>query len=175
MQRIFTGLIALLLSASGSAPANEPCGIAAARYALMGAPGFTAMFVQRPPLAEWGDLTLKVSSADSGRDYWFLFGQGNGRVSDVWTASTSDPTAPGWRPAGKPAGPHIDAGDFFALRADLSVIGDAPRAADPAPAYIFMPGLASALWYAAPLSNGERESMPRAVFERAACSAHLRD
>lgn len=175
MQRIFVGLIVLLVSASGSAPANEPCGIAAARYALRGAPGFTAMFVQRPPLADWGDLTLKVSSANSGRDYWFLLGQGNGRFSDVWTASTSDPTAPGWHPSGKPAGLHIDAGVLFALRADLSIIGDAPRAADPAPAYIFMPGLAAALWYGAPLSQGESESMPRAVFERTGCSARLRD
>lgn len=175
MQRIFAGLIALLVAPSGSAPANEPCRIAAARYTLIGAPSFTAMFVQRPPRADWGDLTLKISSADSGRDYWFLLGQGNGRFSDVWTASTDDPTAPGWQPTAKPAGPHIDAGAFFALRVDMSVIGDAPRANDPAPAYIFMPGLASALWYGVALSNGERESMPRAVFVRAGCSAHLRD
>ena len=130
------------------------------------------------------DLYLRLTTPQ--RDYWFVFevaaSQGNitlGPVGDPY-ASDARETGPAntieafrsrWPDA--PMDELLSLLRFYALDAELGFTLAQPQQGQPAPAWLLMPELNTALWYHLPAltddPGAERDPMPRGIFRLTAC------
>ncbi|GKY86857.1 hypothetical protein [Sinisalibacter aestuarii] len=135
--------------------------------------------------AGWSsDLYLRLTTPQ--RDYWFVFGvsasQGNMTLLPV-----GDPYAPEARVGGpanlieafRSRSPDAFPGElpsllrFYVLDAELGFTPAQPQQGQPAPAFLLMPELNTALWYHLPAltddPSAERDPMPRGIFRLTEC------
>ena len=130
------------------------------------------------------DLYLRLTTPQ--RDYWFVFevaaSQGNitlGPVGDPY-ASDARETGPAntieafrsrWPDA--PMDELLSLLRLYALDAELGFTLAQPQQGQPAPAWLLMPELNTALWYHLPAltddPGAERDPMPRGIFRLTAC------
>lgn len=115
-----------------------------AHYALRHAPDVTAYFRRVDSGPEWpGGLALVVQSKASGRTSWWLPWNG-GSDNLQHLASTTDISAPGWRPPNPDGGPRpFGDRDYLGTDRDYSVIDGVPRVGQPAPAHMLVPDAGS--------------------------------
>ena len=85
-------------------------------------------------------------------------------------ASTTDVTAPGWKPPDPDDGPRpLGDLDYIATDAGYTIIDDIPRRRGIAPAHILIPQLGDRLWHQWP--NVEpRDGAPKQFFDLVACT-----
>lgn len=165
-------LIALATAASGLS-----CSVEHAQYALRTAPGITARFqdVDTAPsydgMDDWpSHLAFRIHIAKTHRTYWFLPWPGG--TDDLQNlASTTDVTAPGWKPPNPDGGPR-PLGDlaYIATDARYEVIDDIPRRGGIAPAHILLPRLGDALWHQSSPDAEPRDGAPKQFFDLVACT-----
>ena len=162
--------LAIGLAAGGQALAAPSCPMAAARYALMGYPNFTAAFQPLPSRPGWpSDVALQVKA--EGQSFWFVFDQA-GYSGDLSLAPTSDPTRPGWRPPSMSDAGVLEA-SYFGLDEDFAFTSGTPLTGAPAPQYILAPEM-PALIGAAPHAPGQsRMHMPKAMFKLVSCQSQV--
>ncbi|MDE1146891.1 MAG: hypothetical protein PW843_09755 [Azospirillaceae bacterium] len=160
-------------SAPGQSPAAatiDECPITDTLYTMRGRPDVTAGFRDVGQHREWaGTLAFHVTSARSGRSYWFLFDQGSAHAVNL--ISTTDVVAPGWQP------PNADGGvrplgeqHFLAADGDLTFAAALPKTGAKAPRYILLPDLSEVMAHKA----DPREDVPTAFFEATGCGRQPR-
>ena len=153
-----------MLAVIAFATSLSSCRVDGARYSLRNAPDVTAEFRAVDSGREWpSGLALKVNFERSGRTYWFL--PWNGGTDDLQhLASTTDVTAPGWRPPSPDDGPRpLGDVEYIAMGPGFDVIDAAPRRGDAAPAHLLLPHLGDKTWHA----NGD--AAPKRLFDLIGC------
>jgi hypothetical protein len=161
-----------LLAAFAAAPVPT-CRIDDAHYALRTQPSVTADFRDAETGPDWpGGLVLRLHVGASGRTYWWVPWH-SGSSDGEHLASTTDATAPGWRP------PHPDNGprplgdvDFMATDSAYNLWNRIPVRGGPAPAHFVIPNLRDALWYRAP--GDARDGTARQFFDLVSCRHQVR-
>ncbi|WP_066798706.1 hypothetical protein [Sphingomonas soli] len=166
------------------------CAIDKARYALKGAPEYTAGFTRLAHGRATSDLLFWIKTPK--RTFWFGFESPNG-YGGTWLAPSVSAElldAEDVREGGEPPQAIRDweasveeAGEpdplqnitFDAFRPDLAAYESPPQSSDPAPARIFLRGIGQALWYswrwaAAGDPKAEQESIPTAMWEPSGCA-----
>lgn len=127
------GLLVMAATALLSCPAEN------ARYVLRNAPEVTANFRAVDSGPDWpSGLALAVRFGKSGNVYWWLPWNG-GTDNRQNVASTTDVTAPGWRPPNPDGGPrpHGDT-EYLGADADYNIINAVPHRGRPAPAHMLL-------------------------------------
>ncbi len=181
--RVFI-LASLAVIAAAPAGAAEllaaECPAERAAYTLKEDPAFTAGLVSAGPSS---DIFLFITSPS--RTYWFrmgfTLGHGGSYIDPI-----VDPTLPGTPEDGPvsvlpddtdPAWSELDELrsllDFHAFGRDLATVG-VPHRGEPAPAYLYMPGLTNLMWYSTAALVGadtyiRPDSMARSLFVLTAC------
>lgn len=190
MQRYLATLLAALIFPAAAAAQSE--------IALAGCPAERAVYT----LATEGDeyaITLVPARTRAGfssdlylrlttpqRDYWFVFevaaSQGNITLNPVGDPYASEARATGpantieafrsrWPDAPMDELPSLLR--FYALDAELGFTLAQPQQGQPAPPWLLMPELNTALWYHLPAltddPGAERDPMPRGIFRLTAC------
>jgi hypothetical protein len=163
-----------MLIAAASLPS---CPVEQARYALRTAPDITASFkdVDTPIAADGMDdwpshLAFRIHMAKTGRTYWFLPWPG-GTDDLQHLASTTDVTAPNWKPPNPSDGPRpLGDLDYIATDARYNVIDDIPHRGGMAPAHILLPRLGDSLWHQSPIVE-PRDGAPKQFFDLVACGS----
>ena len=161
--------VALALAAS---LAN--CRVEHAHYSLRNAPGITADFRavgvtdRRSPTDDWpSHLALGIRLTKTNRTYWFL-PEPDGTAHLQHFASTTDVTAPGWKPPNPDGGPRpLGEIDYIATDANYRVIDAVPRLGDIAPAHMLFADLGEVLWYRTP--SNRRDGAPKQFFDLVSC------
>ncbi len=150
-----------------SADASASCKTAHARYAMMGAPGFTAGFRPQPRHEGWqSDAAFFIHSDQSRKTFWFLFDGGTARYINL--ISTTDVTVPGWSPPPPEGGVRpLGSMHYMAADADLKFSLEIPRQATPAPTYVLLPDLSEKLRYGQ--AGPDQEDAPVAFFKLVGC------
>jgi len=164
--------IALAVAASALS-----CNVEQAHYTLRTAPDITATFRALKPRAgsvgadDWpSHLALSIHLAKTNRTYWFL-PEPDGTAHLQHFASTTDVTAPDWKPPSSDGGPRpLGEIDYVATDANYKVIDAVPRLGDLAPTHILFAGLGEALWYRTPWDR--RDGAPKQFFDLAACKTN---
>lgn len=158
-------MIALFALATAS---GGQCRVEDARYALRTKPVVTAYFKRVESGADWpGGLALATRFGDTGQTYWWL--PWNGGTDDLQNvASTTDVTAPDWRPPSPDGGPrpHGDM-EYIATDANYDVIDDIPRRGGAAPAHILLSRLGDGVWHGQRFA--QRDSAPKQFFDLVGC------
>lgn len=151
----------LLAMAAAAAMAMDlqTCKVEDAVYRQRGS-SISATFIPVNSGPDWpASLALKMHVGDSGRSYWWLpfSGGSNGRQH---LASTTDVTAPGWRPPSGEDGRARPLGDvgYVAMDASYNITGAPLQRGGLAPAHFHIPDLRSALWYRTPPDRRDGES-----------------
>jgi len=159
-----------------AAAAVLSCDVEHARYALRTAPAVTASFVdvdthRSHGIDDWpSHLAFRMRMAKTGRTYWFLPWPG-GTDDLQHLASTTDVTAPNWKPPDPDGGPRpLGDLDYIATDAQYAVIDDIPHRGEPAPAHILLPTLGDHLWHQSPIIE-PRDGAPKQFFDLVACTA----
>lgn len=157
------GLIAL------AAASASQCMSENAHYSLRGAPEVTAYSRKVDSGRDWpSGLALAINFKKSGHTFWWLpWNGGSDNLQNV--ASTTDVTAPDWRPPSPDGGPRPN-GDMEYLGADpdYNIINDIPRRGKPAPAHMMLAHAG-----AAEFNHGAGNSVPdtKQFFDFVRCSA----
>ncbi|WP_157970207.1 hypothetical protein [Pelagibacterium sediminicola] len=183
---LFTALLLPVAALAQPTATLADCRAERAVYTMTGeGDDYVVHLVPAQTRAGWSsDLYLRLTTAQ--RDYWFVFAaaasQGNLTLDPV-----DDPYAPEARGTGPantiealrarwPDAPLDELPSllrFYALDADLGFTSAQPQQGQPAPAFLLMPELNTALWYHLPaLTNdpsAERDPMPRGIFRLTAC------
>lgn len=134
----------MILSLVLAATSPGQCLTENAHYALRHAPDVTAHFQRVDSGSEWpGGLALVVRSTASGRTSWWLPWNG-GSDNLQHLASTTDISAPDWRPPDPDGGPRpFGDREFIVTGADYRIIDGVPRIGQPAPAHMLVPDAGS--------------------------------
>lgn len=157
------GLLALSVASIARCPAED------AHYVLRRAPDVSAYFRKVDSSPDWpSGLALAIRFEKSGHIFWWLPWNG-GTDNRQNIASTTDVTAPGWRPP-NPAGgprPHGDM-EYLGLNAAYDIINDIPRRGNLAPAHMLLANAG-----AAEFDHGLGNSVPdtKQFFDFVSCSA----
>lgn len=150
----------LLLSAAlASAPL---CPVERARYVLRDDPGISASFVAVESGEHWPSrLALSVRSRRTDAVSWWLpWSGGTSNLHHI--TSTTDVTAPGWRPPGPDDGPGpYGRREYLGFDSGYNVIPRAPQAGRPAPAHFLIPNAGS---------SGDHVFASRQMFDLIGCS-----
>jgi hypothetical protein len=167
----------IILAASPAAAPIASCTAANAVYALRGAPGVTAGFVQqRFQINFASDLFFFVDI--KGRRWWFSQNAPNGDAGvyltpdrDPRTITPADRETEPVEPAVQP--PQVDF-DMFDSRFDVMV--EAPQSGSAAPAHLYARGLGPLLWNnPAAAANDDPSAtavaIPLAMYDLVACQA----
>lgn len=146
------------------------CKVEDAVYQQRSAPSISARFLTVASGPDWpSGLVLQMHFGKSGRTYWWLPWNGgtNGQQN---LASTTDVTAPGWKPPHPEDGRARPLGDvsYIGMDAQYNVMQAVPRRGDLAPAHFLVPDLSQALWYRTPPDARDRDA--RQFFDLASCS-----
>jgi hypothetical protein len=166
-----------MLSMLVAAASLQSCPVEQAHYVLRTAPDITASFkdVDTPIAADGIDdwpshLAFRIHMARSNRTYWFLPWPGG--TDDLQNLeSTTDITAPGWKPPNLDDGPRpLGDFDYIGTDAGYNVIDDIPHRGGIAPAHILIPGLGDALWHQTPMVK-PRDGAPKQFFDLVACGS----
>jgi hypothetical protein len=159
--------VLLLLAAFAPAPALS-CPIEDARYALRTQPSVTAEFRDAETGPDWpGGLVMRLHIGASGRTYWWVPWH-SGSSDGEHLASTTDATAPGWRPPNPDDGPRpVGDVDFIAVDEHYNLWNHVPVRGGPAPAHFLIPDLREALWYRTP--GDARDGTARQFFDLVRC------
>lgn len=157
----------LVLAYAGS----RPCTIEHAHYQLRTQPTVTADFLDKNTGPDWpSNLVMRLRIGATGRTYWWLPWNGgtNGQQN---LASTTDASAPRWRPPNPDGGPR-PLGDvqFIATSAKYDLWDHVPVRGGPAPAHFLIPNLREALWYRTP--SDARDGTVREFFDLVRCGDH---
>jgi uncharacterized protein len=157
-------------------PAPDACPAERATYRLDAPVEFTAELRGGfPGTGAASDLALRVASAATGREYWFVFAAAQGYGS----LSLLPVQPPGPKVAEDGLEPYEEKDDtgevigFHPVTAAMEVLPDPPRAGVPAPQRLFMPDLGRALWYGNLPQQSDtqdaREEMPPAFWVLSGC------
>ena len=178
--------VAVLCLGSGAAFAAD-CPAERAVYTMHSADDgiFRAQFIPSLHMATAAsDFYFKLSTPQ--RSYWFGFSSSNG-YGGITLLPISDPYAEEAREdgprdlLGTPKTPEEEDGlihqlstlRFIALDQDLMELPDPPSSGDPAPPFLMMPEIGSALWYGPGAltddAAAERDPMPRSAFKLTEC------
>ena len=177
VRRRSLALAELRLDATARAARPAPdaaCSAERATYRMHAPSGFTADLVGGwPGTGAASDLLLRVTSAATGRDYWFGFAaaQGYGGL----TLLPVEAPGPQTREDGVQT---LDIGDdllpllrVWPLTGELAVLETPPHSGRPAPRWLFTPGLGQALHYQQLPGQTAQEAMPPALWALSGCRA----
>lgn len=127
-----------------AAASTMQCSVEDARYMLRHDPDVSAFFKGVDSGPEWpSGLALAVHSKKSGRTSWWLpWNGGTDNLQNI--ASTTDVTAPDWRPPNPDGGPRPNGNrHFLGMDADYNIIDGVPRKGQHAPAHMLIPNAGS--------------------------------
>lgn len=157
------GLFALAAASAANCPVEN------AHYRLRHAPEVEAYFRKVDSGSDWpSGVALAIHFRGSGHTYWWLPGiPGSDRHQALF--STTEVTAPGWRPPSPDGGPRpYGSTEYLGLDASYDILGDMPHRGSTAPAHML-------LAYAGnpEFSHGAGNSIPnfKQFFDLVSCSA----
>jgi hypothetical protein len=151
------GILAIAAASATQCPAEN------GHYVLRHVPDVSAHFREVDSGPDWpSGLALAVRSKKSGLVTWWL--PWNGGTNNLQNlASTTDVSAPGWRPPNPDGGPRpLGNRQFLALDADYNIMPSVPRLGRPAPAHFLIPESGS---------SGDRVFPEKQFFDLVSCSA----
>lgn len=160
-------MIGLLALAAASTMTR--CPAENARYLLRHAPEVSAYFRKVDSGPDWpSGLALAIHFKKSGHTFWWLpWNGGTDNLQNV--ASTTDVTAPNWRPPSPDGGPRPYGNmEYLGLNAQYDIINNIPRQGKPAPAHMLLASAGSAEF-----DHGAGNSVPdtKQFFDIVSCSA----
>lgn len=138
------------------------CPAERAIYAIEGSAAELRIVKPPFPASAASDLAIRVQA---GEDVlWFSILESNG-YGARYLGYISDPTAP------DAADPHDAEGEsggreFGLFDADMNAILNTPQAGDPAPAFLYAPGVGQRFWY----DRAGRQPIPNGMWRRVTCA-----
>ena len=150
----------------------ESCPAERATWRLDASEGFTLELTDEwPGTPAASNLSMRVRSEANRQESWFVFAaaQGHGGLSILPVATPGPQT----REDGLE---QLDIEDdlepllgFHAFEADMTALENPPQRGQPAPRFLFMPGLGRAMPYAMLPGQRVRETMPIAIWKLDTC------
>ncbi len=157
-----------LFGATAASCVQAACPITKAVYSYNTSPAVTAQF---HPLTHKSltDVYFTITSS-SGQELWFTFDWGNGFSTERLVSSKTNPADADWKPQDPDSKKDRFFSDlnFYAFDKDLAVSSGKIKAGESAPDYIFVPELASTLWYSRH-KNIFSDTLGRAMFTLSRC------